>query len=153
MEFYAGLASDKPDYLIGELVDINGDGTPLRYMDRPSKDGGSADCWSSSVGSLDVHCSSGVASHFSYLLAEGGGAKTINGVGHNSPTCNGATLTGIGRAKALQIWYRALSVYVTSTANCKGARSTTLAAAADLYGSASAEYARVAAAWAAADVN
>ena len=28
------------DYLIGEKIDINGNGTPLRYMDKPSKDGG-----------------------------------------------------------------------------------------------------------------
>ena len=74
-------------------------------------------------------------------------------VGGQEGDAPGAPLTGIGRAKALQIWYRALSVYVTSTANCKGARSTTRAAAADLSGSASAEYARVAAAGAAADVN
>ncbi|MEU3909066.1 hypothetical protein AB0F20_35590, partial [Streptomyces goshikiensis] len=29
----------------GEKIDINGDGTPLRYMDKPSKDGGSKDAW------------------------------------------------------------------------------------------------------------
>ncbi|KJK54789.1 peptidase, partial [Saccharothrix sp. ST-888] len=47
VEWYANLPADKPDYLIGELININGDGTPLRYMDKPSKDGGSADYWSS----------------------------------------------------------------------------------------------------------
>ena len=30
------------------------------------------------------------------------GAKTINGVSYNSPTCNGSTVTGIGRDKASQ---------------------------------------------------
>src|SRR3954465_5638589 len=49
-EFYAKNASDPGDYLIGEKIDINGDGTPLRYMDKPSKDGASADYWSSGVG-------------------------------------------------------------------------------------------------------
>jgi Zn-dependent metalloprotease len=79
VEFYAANSNDVGDYLIGEEIDINGDGSPLRYMDKPSKDGGSADYWSSSVGSQDVHYSSGVANHFFYLLAEGSGAKTING--------------------------------------------------------------------------
>ncbi|MEV6210671.1 M4 family metallopeptidase [Kitasatospora sp. NPDC051914] len=153
VEFYANLASDKPDYLIGELININGDGTPLRYMDKPSKDGGSADYWSSTVGSKDVHYSSGVGNHFFYLLAEGSGAKTINGVSYNSPTSNGSTVTGIGRDKALQVWYRALTVYMTSTTNYKGARTATLNAATDLYGAGSTEYAQVAAAWAAVNVN
>ncbi|MFL5995965.1 MAG: M4 family metallopeptidase, partial [Streptomyces sp.] len=114
VEFYANNSNDVGDYLIGEEIDINGDGTPLRYMDKPSKDGGSADSWSSSVGNLDVHYSSGVANHFFYLLSEGSGAKTINGVSYNSPTSNGSTVTGIGRAKALQIWYKALTTYFTS---------------------------------------
>ncbi|WP_354642368.1 M4 family metallopeptidase [Kitasatospora camelliae] len=153
VEFSANLAKDTPDYLIGELININGNGTPLRYMDKPSKDGGSADSWSSSVGSLDVHYSSGVANHFFYLLAEGSGAKTINGVSYNSPTSNGSTLTGIGRDKAAQIWYRALTVYMTSTTNYKGARTATLSAAADLYGNGSAEYNAVAAAWSGVNVN
>ncbi|MFC8721303.1 M4 family metallopeptidase [Kitasatospora sp. NPDC057198] len=153
VEFYANLPKDNPDYLIGELININGDGTPLRYMDKPSKDGASADYWSSTVGSKDVHYSSGVANHFFYLLAEGSGAKTVNGVSYNSPTYNGAALTGIGRAKAAQIWYRALSVYMTSTTNYKGARTATLNAAKDLYGSGSAEYNAVAATWTAVNVN
>jgi Zn-dependent metalloprotease len=43
VEFYAKNASDQGDYLIGEKININGDNTPLRYMDKPSKDGNSAD--------------------------------------------------------------------------------------------------------------
>ncbi|MFJ8008143.1 M4 family metallopeptidase [Streptomyces fagopyri] len=153
VEFYAANASDPGDYLIGEKININGDGTPLRYMDKPSKDGGSADSWSSTVGNKDVHYSSGVANHFFYLLAEGSGAKTINGVSYNSPTSNGSTVTGIGRAKALQIWYKALTTYMTSTTNYKAARTATLSAASALYGSGSTEYTTVAAAWAAVNVN
>jgi Zn-dependent metalloprotease len=153
VEFYANNASDKGDYLIGEKIDINGDGSPLRYMDKPSKDGGSADYWSSSVGNLDVHYSSGVANHFFYLLSEGSGSKTINGVTYNSPTYNGSTVTGIGRAKALQIWYKALTTYMTSTTNYKAARTATLNAAKDLYGSGSTEYNTVAAAWSAVNVS
>ncbi|MDH6619520.1 Zn-dependent metalloprotease [Streptomyces sp. SAI-135] len=153
VEFYAANSNDVGDYLIGEEIDINGDGTPLRYMDKPSKDGGSADSWSSSVGSKDVHYSSGVANHFFYLLAEGSGAKTINGVSYNSPTSNGSTVTGIGRAKALQIWYKALTTYFTSTTNYKAARTGTLSAASALYGSTSTEYKAVAAAWSAVNVS
>ncbi|WP_018544587.1 M4 family metallopeptidase [Streptomyces sp. LaPpAH-108] len=153
VEFYAANASDPGDYLIGEKININGDGTPLRYMDKPSKDGGSADYWSSTVGNKDVHYSSGVANHFFYLLSEGSGAKTINGVSYNSPTSNGSTVTGIGRAKALQIWYKALTTYFTSTTNYKAARTGTLNAATALYGSGSAEYNAVAAAWSAVNVS
>jgi Zn-dependent metalloprotease len=153
VEFYAGNSSDVGDYLIGEKININGDGTPLRYMDQPSKDGGSANYWSSSVGNLDVHYSSGVANHFFYLLSEGSGAKTINGVSYNSPTYNGAAVTGIGRDKALQIWYKALTTYFTSTTNYKSARTGTLSAASALYGSTSTEYKAVAAAWTAVNVS
>ncbi|MFJ9373576.1 M4 family metallopeptidase [Streptomyces sp. NPDC101455] len=153
VEFYANNSSDVGDYLIGEKININGDGTPLRYMDKPSKDGGSKDSWSSTVGNLDVHYSSGVANHFFYLLSEGSGAKTINGVSYNSPTSNGSTVTGIGRAKALQIWYKALTTYFTSTTKYAGARTGTLSAAAALYGSGSTEYNAVAAAWSAVNVS
>lgn len=153
VEFYANNASDKGDYLIGEKIDINGNGTPLRYMDKPSKDGGSADYWSSGVGNKDVHYSSGVANHFFYLLSEGSGAKTINGVSYNSPTSDGSKVTGISRVKAYKIWYKALSTYMTSTTNYKAARAATLKAAGDLYGATSTEYKTVAAAWTAVNVK
>ncbi len=153
VEFYANNASDAGDYLIGEKIDIRGNGTPLRYMDKPSKDGNSADYWSSSLGRLDVHYSSGPANHFFYLLAEGSGTKTINGVTYNSPTYDNSTLTGIGREKAYQIWYKALTTYMTSSTTYAGARTATLSATTDLYGTGSPEYAAVNAAWAAVNVK
>jgi len=154
VEWYAANASDPGDYLIGEEIVKSGFGkAALRFMDQPSKDTKSADCWSSSVGNLDVHYSSGVANHFAYLLAEGSGAKVVNGVSYNSPTCNGSTVTGIGRDRLGAIWYRALTVYMTSTTNYAGARTATLSAATDLYGAGSAEYAAVAAAWSAVSVG
>ncbi|MEU3890279.1 M4 family metallopeptidase [Streptomyces sp. NPDC029041] len=152
-EFFANNSSDKGDYLIGEEIDINGDGSPLRYMDKPSKDGSSKDAWSSSLGSVDVHYSSGPANHFFYLLSEGSGSKTINGVTYNSPTSNGSTVTGIGRTKALQIWYKALTTYMTSTTKYAQARTATLNAASALYGASSTEYKAVAAAWSAVNVG
>ncbi|MEU8975530.1 M4 family metallopeptidase [Streptomyces monashensis] len=151
--FYANNSNEPGSYWIGKAININGDGTPLRYMDQPSKDGNSADYWSSSVGGLDVHYSSGVANHFFYLLSEGSGSKTINAISYNSPTYDGSTLTGIGRDKADQIWYKALTEYFTSTTDYAGARAGTLSAAADLYGSGSTEYNAVAAAWSAVNVS
>ncbi|MFJ6708469.1 MULTISPECIES: M4 family metallopeptidase [unclassified Streptomyces] len=153
VEFYAANSTDVGDYLIGEKIDINGDGTPLRYMDKPSKDGASKDSWYSGLGGLDVHYSSGPANHFFYLLSEGSGAKVINGVSYNSPTADGLPVTGIGRDKALQIWYRALTTKFTSTTNYAAARTGTLAAAGELYGTTSAEYKAVQDAWAAIAVG
>ncbi|MEV5731021.1 M4 family metallopeptidase [Streptomyces pharetrae] len=148
VEFAANNSSDVGDYLIGEEIDINGDGTPLRYMDKPSRDGSSKDSWYSGIGSIDVHYSSGPANHFFYLLSEGSGAKTINGVSYDSPTADGLPVTGIGRAKAEQIWFKALTTKFTSTTNYAGARTGTLAVAGELYGTTSAEYKAVQDAWA-----
>ncbi|MET7610048.1 M4 family metallopeptidase [Streptomyces seoulensis] len=154
VEWHADNATDKGDYLIGERIVKPGFGkAALRFMDKPSKDGNSADYWSSSLGNLDVHYSSGVANHFAYLLAEGSGAKTINGVSYDSPTANGQSVTGIGRDKVGKIWYRALTVYMTSSTKYAGARTATLNAAKDLYGAGSAEYNAVAAAWTAVNVS
>ncbi|MBX7548148.1 M4 family metallopeptidase [Streptomyces sp. NPDC004232] len=153
VEFYANNSSDPGDYLIGEKININGDGTPLRYMDKPSKDGGSADSWYSGVGNLDVHYSSGPANHMFYLLSEGSGAKVINGVTYNSPTSDGVAVTGIGRAAALQIWYKALTTYMTSSTNYAAARTAALNAAAALYGTNSTQYAGVGNAFAGINVG
>ncbi|ELP69399.1 M4 family metallopeptidase [Streptomyces turgidiscabies] len=153
VEFYANNASDVGDYLIGEEININGDGTPLRYMDKPSKDGASKDSWYSGVGSVDVHYSSGPANHFFYLLSEGSGAKTINGVSYNSATSDGLPVTGIGRDKAEKIWFRALSTKFTTNTNYAGARTGTLAATGELYGTTSAEYTAVQNAWAGINVG
>ena len=68
--------------------------------------------------------------------------------------CNGNTAAGgIGRDAAQRIWYRALTVYMTSNTNYAGARAATLSAAADLYGSGSSQYNGVASGWSAVGVN
>ncbi|RKT79824.1 Zn-dependent metalloprotease [Terracoccus luteus] len=152
VEWYANNPSDTPDYLIGEEVNLNGNGTPLRYMDKPSKDGASKDCWSSSLKGLDPHYSSGPLNHWYYLLSEGSGAKTINGVSYNSPTCNGGTVTGISHQKAEKIWYRTLSTYLTSSSTYSNARTGAVRAAKDLYGAGSAECSSVEAAFSAISV-
>ncbi|MCP2166816.1 M4 family metallopeptidase [Goodfellowiella coeruleoviolacea] len=140
VEFYAANPNDPPDYLVGEKVWKAG---PLRFMDQPSKDGKSVDCWSAGVGNLDVHRSSGVGNHAFYLLANGSGTSTWG----TSPTCDGATVTGIGRDAAARIWFRALTRHWTSTTNYAEARAGMLAAATELYGQCGTEYRAVQAAW------
>jgi Zn-dependent metalloprotease len=151
VEFYSNNPNDTPDYLIGESIYASnpGDSKALRWMYNPNKDGSSPNCYSSNIGSLDVHYSSGVANHFFYLLAEGSGAKTFGPNTVTSPTCNGSSISGIGRAQAQAIWYRALTVYMTSNTNYAGARAATMNAASDLGYSSSA----VASAWSAVGVN
>ncbi|NBW83180.1 M4 family peptidase, partial [bacterium] len=149
VEYYANNAKDTPDYLIGEQLYKSGGGKALRYMYNPILDGRSPSCYSSTIGSLDVHYSSGVANHFFYLLAEGSAPVGLPA----SPTCNNSSVTGIGRDAASAIWYRALTVYMTSSTGYAAARTATLSAASDLYGSASAQYLAVAAAWSAVGVN
>ena len=152
VEWYANLAADVPDYLIGELININGNGTPLRYMDKPSKDGKSVDCWSASTGGLDPHYSSGPLNHWFYLASEGSGAKTINGVAYNSPTCNGSTVSAIGRDKAQKIWYRTLSTYLTANSTYAAARTGAIKSAKDLYGATGPECAGIEASFSAIGV-
>lgn len=111
-------------------------GDALRYMYDPAKDGYSADYYptrnyatgctpSSSNDYCGVHSNSGIGNLFFYLLSQGGthprGKTTV-------------AVTGIGLSKAEKVWYRALSVYMTSSTTYEGARTATASAAADLYG-------------------
>jgi Zn-dependent metalloprotease len=156
VEFYSNNANDTPDYMIGEEIYVNNPGgtKALRYMFKPSLDGASPDCYSSNIGSLDVHYSSGVANHAFYLIAEGATTPAGFSVTPAQLVCNGNTSAGgIGRDAAQRIWYRALTVYMTSNTNYAGARAATLSAAADLYGSGSQQYNGVASAWSAVGVN
>ncbi len=149
VEYYAANANDAGDYLIGEKI-YRGGVNGLRSMINPSSDGGSADCWYSTVGNLDVHYSSGVANHFYFLLAEGttAGSPSKTCIAGNTRVATGnGTLAGIGRTKAQKIWYRALTVYMTSSTNFSGARTASIRAAGDLYGVGGVEATAVAAAW------
>lgn len=162
VEYYANNANDPGDYVMGEeLFANNADmSKAIRWMFKPSLDGASKDCYYNGIASIDVHYSSGPANHFYYLLAEGAvvpagfGAGTWANLTPASLVCNGNTsLAGIGREAAGKIWYRALTVYMTSGTNYAAARTATLNAAADLYGNGSTQYNAVAAAWAAVNVN
>ena len=138
VEFYANSSADPGDYLIGEKININGNGTPLRYMDKPSKDGASQDCWTTNTKNLDPHYSSGPLNHWFFLASEGSGARTVNGVAYNSPTCDGSTVTGAGRSNVEKVWYRTLSTKLTSSSNYAAARNGAIASAKELFGATSA---------------
>ena len=107
----------------------------------------SRNCWTPSVGDLDPHYSSGVGNHLFYLLGEGTGSKTIGGRAHNSTTCNGTDLVGIGRSAAVAIWYRALTTYWTSTTTYPQAANGMVRAAKDLYGADSSQCTATLNAW------
>ncbi|MGF1240650.1 M4 family metallopeptidase [Streptomyces sp. 2-6] len=153
VEFFADNAKNPPNYLIGEKLGLAQ--KFLRRLDHPSLDKleGTIDYWSPSTYSTEVHAGSGVSSHAYYLLAEGSGKKTLNGVAYDSPTYHNVTVKGIGRAKATAVFYRALTRYMVSSTDFHDARVATLQAAKDLYGATSTEYKTVDQAWAAVNVT
>jgi len=155
VEFAASRPSDPGDYYIGEEVTKPGGDLGrgwLRRMDQPSLDGVSYDCWLPNMGIDDPHFTSGVGNHFFYLLAEGTGSRTIGGLPHNSQSCTGNTFPGIGKVQAARIWYRALTVYMTSTTSYIDARDATIRAALDLFPADPTRCAAVDRAWAAVEV-
>ncbi|WP_329360782.1 M4 family metallopeptidase [Streptomyces sp. NBC_01483] len=153
VEFSANNPKNPPNYLMGEKLGLAQ--KFLRRLDHPSLDKleGTIDYWSPAAYDTEVHAGSGVSSHAYYLLAEGSGRKTIGGVKYDSPTYDGSQVTGIGRAKATAIFYRALTRYMVSTTDFHDARTATLKAAADMYGATSIEYRTVDTAWAAVNVT
>lgn len=159
VEYYAANTLEKANYLVGERIYTANAGNPtpttaLRYMFKPSLDGTSPDCYFKGIGNLDVHYSSGIANHFYYLMAQGTAIPAGFTLTSSDLVCSGpTTLTGLGRGKAQKVMYRALTVYMTSSTDYAGARAATLSAAADYYGSGSVEYATVAGAWSAVNVE
>ncbi len=108
--------------------------TPLRYMYKPSLDGTSPDAWSSTIGSLDVHYSSGPGNRQFYFLSQG--ATTS---GNMSTTYLPSGMTGVGNDHAARIHYRALTTYYNPTETYAQARTAHISAAQDLYGAGSPE--------------
>jgi Zn-dependent metalloprotease len=163
VEFSIGNANDPGDYLIGEeIYKSNPTGKlALRYMFLPSAaDGESHDCYptggypADSQRTNNPHFTSGIGNHFFYLLAEGAVSPPNFTYTASQLVCNGdTTLAGIGRAKAGAIWYRALTTKFTSGTTYPQARTATIAAAGELYGTNSAEQNAVKRAWSAVSVN
>ncbi len=121
------------NFLIGDQLSAS----PLRYMNKPSKDGKSPDAWKSNLGSLDVHYSSGPMNRAFYFLSQGA-SKVSTDEGYSSYLPSG--MTGLGNDKAARIAFRALATKMTSNTNYAGARTAFLAAATDLYGATSPEF-------------
>jgi vibriolysin len=150
VEAYRDGAVGSNTWKIGEAIYTPGtSGDALRYMNNPTADGYSADYYperlypnctpSSSNDYCGVHGNSGIANLAFYLVVAGGthprGKTSVN-------------VPAIGMAKAEQIFYRALTTYMTSSTNFQGARNATAQAAADLYGgTSSAEYNAVQKCW------
>ncbi|MCE1204421.1 MAG: M4 family metallopeptidase [Holophagaceae bacterium] len=111
-------------------------GSALRWMYKPSKDGASKDAWSSTLGSLDVHYSSGPMNRCWYFLARGSSnVSTSDYYSSYMP----AGMAGIGNDHAAKIAYRALTVYMTASTNYAAARTAFINAAKDLYGAGGAD--------------
>ena len=139
-------ADDAPDFLVGEEINLVGQG-PIRNMYNPSAVG-DPNCYSSSIPSTEVHAAAGPGNHWFYLLAEG--SNPTNGQ-PASPTCNGSSVTGIGIQKAQQIMYNAMLLKTTSSSYLKY-RTWTLTAAKNLFPGSCTEFNTVKAAWDAVSV-
>ncbi|MEV6909977.1 M4 family metallopeptidase [Amycolatopsis sp. NPDC051071] len=146
-EHYANNAKDRPDYDVGEGVNLVGQG-PIRYMYQPSKISGNPNCYSSSIPNTEVHAAAGPQNHWFYLLAEG----TAPAGKPASPTCNSTSITGLGIQKAAKIFYNGL-LKKTSGWNHKAARKATLEAALALYPGSCTEFNTTKAAWDAISVT
>lgn len=141
----SALGESSDTWLLGEETWTPGtSGDALRYMNDPADDGYSYDYYSSGISSADPHYGSGVPNLAFYLLSEGG----------THPRGKSTTVvTGIGADDAADIWYLALTSYLTSSSNLSSARAATLSAASALYGSSSTQYTQVGNAWTAVGVG
>ncbi|HVE86611.1 MAG TPA: M4 family metallopeptidase, partial [Myxococcales bacterium] len=139
------IAQNADPFKIGEQVWTPGTaGDALRYMDDPTKDGYSIDNYSKYASSdKEVHRTSGIANNAFALLVKGGTNRT------SGTNVNG----GIGADKALQIFFRANTVYMTPNTTFSQARAACVKAATDLYGANSPEVAKVNEAWGAVGVK
>lgn len=127
-------------------------GDALRRMDNPNSVGDPdhysvrlypGTCTPSNLNDqCGVHTNSSIANHAFYLMANGGTNRV-----------SGIAVTGIGTSAAERIFYRALATYMTASTNFAGARTATLSAATDLYGTGSAQYNGIAQGWCAVGVG
>src|SRR4051812_14034816 len=145
-EWYANNAVDRPDFTVGETVNLVGSG-PIRYMYNPSL-AGDKNCYDSTIPNAEVHAAAGPGNHWFYLLAEG--SSPTNGQPASS-TCNGSSVTGLGIQKAEQIMYNAMLLKTTSSSYLKY-RTWTLTAAKSLFPGSCTEFNTVKAAWDAVSV-
>ncbi|HUQ05497.1 MAG TPA: M4 family metallopeptidase [Kofleriaceae bacterium] len=104
------VVTNNDTWLVGEDVLA----PALRFMCDPAADGASKDVWTSGVGNVDVHYSSGVGNLAFCLLTKGGthprGRTTVN-------------VPGIGMEKAIRIMYKAQTDYLTSSSKFANVRT------------------------------
>jgi Zn-dependent metalloprotease len=145
-EYFANNPADAPDFLVGEEINLVGQG-PIRNMYNPSAVG-DPNCYSSSIPNTEVHAAAGPGNHWFYLLAMG---SNPGGGNPASPTCNSSSVTGIGIQKAQQIMYNAMLLKTSSSSYLKY-RTWTLTAAKNLFPGSCTEFNAVKAAWNAVSV-
>jgi len=139
------------DWMLGK--DISRTGTPQRWMWKPSKDGVSRDAWSSALGTIDPHYSSGPNNRMFYFLSQGSSATAASEMFSNYLTQMPRNMSGIGNDKAYRIWFRANTTKFTSSTNYADARSKMIQSANELYGVGSKEAVAVTRAYAAVNVG
>jgi Zn-dependent metalloprotease len=139
------------DWVLGKEISKNG--TPLRWMYKPGKDGSSPDAWTSSLKRLDVHYSSGPNNRMFYFLAQGSKAEKDSDYYSKYLVKKPEAMSGIGTDKAYKIWFKAASTKFTAITNYKDARAKMIAAAQELYGMSSKEAVAVQRAYAAINVG
>ena len=110
--------------------------SPIRYMYKPSLDGFSPDDWTPDLDQMDVHMNSGPMNRVFYFLSQGASANPRDDT-HTRHLPKG--MMGVGNDKALRIWWRTLSTYLTPTSRYLDARHGAIRAAEDLYGPCSPE--------------
>ncbi|MEC3884644.1 M4 family metallopeptidase [Halobacillus sp. HZG1] len=147
-----GAMVDRDDWLMGEDIYTPGkEGDGLRSLKDPSSiphpfypDRGYPDHYSELyTGDLDnggVHINSSINNKAAYLLSEGGTHYEVN-------------VEGVGREATEQIYYRALTKYLTESSDFSMMREAAIQSAVDLYGESSQEAASVASAYDAVGVQ
>ncbi len=147
-----GGVTNSDTWKIGEQCYTPGTaGDALRYMANThgsgtQTTGGNPDHYTERyTGTADsggVHTNSGILNKAFYLSSEGG-----------THHLSGVTTTGMGATDAEKIYYRGLSVYMTSGTNFAAARTALLNSATDLFGATSTQYNTIATAWCAIGVG
>ncbi|ALW84927.1 hypothetical protein AUC43_07380 [Hymenobacter sedentarius] len=138
----------KSTWLIGEEIDKQQ--AALRSMSDP-KSQGQPDYYKGInwyVGTSDnggVHTNSGVINYWYYLIANGKSGTNEKGVAYTVPA--------IGLDAAAKITFRMESVYMVASSTYAQARTYSIQAATDLYGSGSTQVTAVTAAWDAVGVT
>ena len=139
------------DWMMGK--EISKSGSPLRWLWKPSKDGKSKDAWSSTLGSLNPHYSSGPNNRMFYFLSKGSNSSSSSEMYSSYLNKQPLAMTGIGNDKAYRIWFKTNTTKLTSSSTYADARAKMIQSAEELYGVGSAESIAVKRAYAAINVG